>query len=420
MPRRRSRLIAPLALTLALALVSLVPPGALAQEERELYDVRLFAQIGMPGQPEGIAVGRDGTVYVGTHNYGKGDAEAPSKIFAYSPAGELRREYVIQGQNLDEDHGVLQFALDARDTLYVLDRNPPRLFTLDPRTGAQRDYATFDDVRPCGGGGEPGHCSAGSLDLAPFADYPVFAPDGTLYVTDLEQGLIWRVPRGGGEAEVWFTDPRLEGVFGPNGIQFMADGETLLFAQTGSAPPGASDLGQGVLYTLPVNPDGSPGELAEFWKGRPVDGPDGFAIGASGKVYVGLAGASQFVVLSADGEELARFPETPLHNTQQTPPFDTPASLAFHGERVLMTNQSFFTGTESGWTVADIFVGETGLPLYRPAMPAIDTVQPTTTPAPGVPASEGLPATGAGGVAAAAAGLLLLGSGLLAVRRRPS
>jgi hypothetical protein len=308
----------------------------------------------------------DGTVYVGTHTDAAGTSNAPSKVFAHAPGGQLLAEFTIQGQPLDGTHGVTGIAFDGDGLLYLLDRAPPRLIVLDPATGAQATYATFRDVRSCSQGGTPGDCSAGALDLGAFPDYPVFAADGTLYVTDLEQALIWRVPPGGGEALVWFTDARLEGVFGPNGIQFLADGQTLLFAQTGSQPPGTTDPGTGVLYTLPVRADGSPGELAVFWQGQPVDGPDGFAIAASGNAYVALAGANQLLVLSPTGEELARVPATPAENAQLEVPFDNPASVAFHGERVLVTNQSYFAGNPESWVVYDVFAGEPGLALFRP------------------------------------------------------
>ena len=226
-----------------------------AHAECPLLDIEVFAPIGPPGQPEGIAVGDDGTVYVGTHTSVASLSTDPSKVFAFSPTGELLREYTIEGQVLDDTHGVLAMAFDGDGFLYVLDRAPARVLRLDPDTGEQSTYATFRDVAPCALGGTPGDCSAGLTDLDVFADYLVFAADGTAYVTDLEQALIWRVPPGGGAAEVWFTDERLEGVFGPNGIQFMADGSTLLFAQTGSHPPGTLDLAQGALYTLPVLPD---------------------------------------------------------------------------------------------------------------------------------------------------------------------
>lgn len=414
MPIRRPLVL----LCLAGALTALLLAPAAGQEARAPYDVRVFARIGMPGQPEGIAVGRDQTVYVGTHNYGKGDAEAPSKVFAFNPSGKPAGEYVIQGQAMDADHGILAMATDANGVLYVLDRNPSRILTLDPRTGAQRTYVTFDDVAPCAAGGTPGRCSAGAADLAPFPDYLVFGPDGTLYVTDLEQALIWRVPPGGGSAEVWFTDARLEGAFGPNGIQFAADGRTLVFAQTGSQPPGAAHLGQGVVYTLPVRADGGPGELTALWTGRPLDGPDGLAIAKSGNIWLALAGSSQIVVLSPAGEELARFPETPVHNQQQEIPFDAPGSLAFLGERVLVTNHSFFTATEANWAVLDVFAGEPGLPMFHPRIPSGTTGSPPAPDEGAGPGRAGLPATGPAVSPGLGAGLSLAAFALAAVRRR--
>ncbi|MGH7336964.1 MAG: SMP-30/gluconolactonase/LRE family protein, partial [Myxococcota bacterium] len=275
--------------------------------------------------------------------------------------------HVIAGQHVDEAHGLVGMALDGRGMLHVLDRAPARSLMIDPVTGAQATYATFHDVAPCATGGTPGDCSAGVADLGEFPDYPVFAPDGTMYVTDLEQALIWRVPPGGGEAEVWLTDARLEGAFGPNGIQFQSDGQTLLFVQTGSQPPGTTDPGTGVLYALPVLAGGSPGELEVLWAGeQPAEGPDGFAIAVSGNLYVALAGANQLLVLSPSGQELARVPATPADNAMLPVPFDTPASVAFHGDRVLVTNQSFFAGNSASWVVYDVFAGEPGLPLFKP------------------------------------------------------
>src|ERR1041384_2531847 len=71
-----------------------------------------------------------------------------------------------------------------------------------------------------------------SVYAAPF--YPVFtsafnppAPvlindlafdkKGNLYVTDSFQATIWRVPPGGGTAQVWYQSPIVAGIFGPNG-----------------------------------------------------------------------------------------------------------------------------------------------------------------------------------------------------------
>jgi hypothetical protein len=328
--------------------------------------VRVFTRIGNPGQPEPVAIGPDRRVYVGTNQQQRGDTDAPSKVFAFTRDGRLAREYELQGQKLDEDHGIQGLAFDGRGLLYVLDRSAtPRVVVLDPRTGAQRDYAPFRDVPACTPAGPANDCSATSVDRPAAPNFGAFGPDGNLYVTDIEQALIWRVPRGGRRAEVWFTDQRLESPFGPNGIQVMAGGRTLMFAVTGSNPSAGGPPASGALYKLPIGAGGRPGELQEHWRSRPLDGPDGFALARSGTAYLALAGSSQFVVISPNGEERARIPATPLDNSRYEVPFDGPASVAFLGRSALVSNQSFPRGDASHWAVLDVFTGETGLPLFK-------------------------------------------------------
>jgi streptogramin lyase len=356
------------AVAAASALLGLPAPGA-AAATRPLYDVRVFAHVPSPGSPEPVVVAPDHTVYVGTNQFGKGsdaDASAPSRVFKFSPAGKLLRSYVLQGQRVDQDHGIQGLAQDGDGLLYVLDRSAdPRVVRLDPVTGAQHRYASFRDVPTCSDAGRETNCSDTVVDNPAGPDYGTFAPDGSLYVTDIDQALIWRVKRGGGRAEVWFTDPRLESVYGPNGIQVLGDGRTLLFVNTASNPM-AGNPTTGRLYKLPIRPDGRPGTLTQFWESRPVDGPDGFAVGRSGRIYLALAAAAQMVVISPTGAELARVPATPAENQAMDVPFDGPASAAFLGKRVLVTNQGFPEAGPDHWAVLDMFVGETGLPLYRP------------------------------------------------------
>jgi sugar lactone lactonase YvrE len=355
---------------LCLALVAAAVTLALAEPvaARERLDIRLFARVGNPGQPEPIVVGPDGRIYVGTNQLGKGEAGAPSRVFVYSGSGRLVRDYGVKGQRLDEDHGIQGLAFDGRGLLYLLDRSAdPRVILLDPKTGRQRNYATFSDVPPCSAARRR-DCSATVGDQPAAPDYEAFGPDGSMYVTDIEQALIWRVPPGGGRARVWFTDPRLENIFGPNGIQFLADGRTLLFAVTATGPV-TGDPTSGALYTLPVRADGRAGRLAQFWRSRPFDGPDGFALARSGNVYLALAGANQIALISRRGQEVARRPRDPAENALLPVPLDGPASAAFLGDRVLVTNQST-AGVPSSWAVLDVYAGEPGLPLFKPFAPA--------------------------------------------------
>jgi sugar lactone lactonase YvrE len=357
----------PVLLALAVAVLALaLPAAAAAQGERARLSIRVFARVPSPGQPEAIAVAPDGTVYVGTNQNGRGPgASLPSRVFAFSSTGALLRSYELRGKDLSQNHGIQGLAMDGDGLLYALDRGTrPRVVVLDPRTGSQRDYVRFRDVPSCSAAGRSTDCSATVGDMGAVPNFPAFAPDGNLYVTDIDQALIWRVPPGGGRADVFFTDPRLENLFGPNGIQVMGDGRTLMFAVTAQSPAGGNPT-EGRLFTLPVRPDGRPGDLREFFRSRPFDGPDGLAIARSGNVYVALAGANQLVQVSPGGQEVARIPD-PLANSQMNPPFDGPASVAFLGQSVLMTNQSFPAGNPNNWVVFDIHTGEPGLALFRP------------------------------------------------------
>src|SRR4051812_44280137 len=266
----RRRRLALVGFSLA-AVLTVASAPALA---REPLDISVFAKIGPPGQPEPIAIGPDGLVYVGTNQLGHGDADAPSKIFAFSAEGALVREDELQGQPLDQDHGIQGLLFDGNGLLYVLDRSAdPRVVVLDPVTGQQRRYASFRDVPPC----TPlstGECAEDVVDSPAGPDYGVFSSTGDLYVTDIDQGLIWRVPPGGGKAEIWLTDQRLESLYGPNGIQFTADERTLLFVNTASNPL-AGNPTTGRLYTVPVQADGTAGPLTQVWESLPFDAPDG-------------------------------------------------------------------------------------------------------------------------------------------------
>ncbi len=105
-----------------------------------------------------------------------------------------------------------------------------------------------------------------------------------------------------------------------------------------------------------------------FWEGKIGEAPDGFAIGKSGKVNVAMALPGALMVLSPDGKEITRTPATPEENAQLEIPYDTPASVAFNGCDVLITNQAFF-GNPAHPAVLKVNVGEEGKPLFRPNSP---------------------------------------------------
>ena len=199
-PRPHSRrLVAALTLSAGLAVVTGAMAPSATAASRSPLDIRVFARVPEPGQPEPIAIGpHQRRVYVGTNQEGKGEADVPSKVFVYSRQGGLLRDIELRRQDLSDDHGIQGLAFDARRRLYALDRSAtPRVVRINLRTGRQHDYASFRDVPPCTEPEQRG-CSATVTDAEPTPDYPAFDRRGRLYVTDLEQALIWRVPKNGG------------------------------------------------------------------------------------------------------------------------------------------------------------------------------------------------------------------------------
>jgi hypothetical protein len=356
--RHLLRLLPILALALA-ALVGVALP-ATGSERPDRFQTRLLALVPSPGFPARAYVAPNGRIYEGTYVNPGGDSQ-PSRVLEYTRDGTLLRSWTIRGQDLSAEHGVQVATSDSRGRLVLLDRTPARALLLNPRNGVQRRYATFSDLSPCAGG-EAEDCSPTIRDQPPTANYAAWGRDGSLYVTDYFQGVIWRVPPGGGEAEVWLADPRLDGdMFGTTGIVLAPDGRTLLISQQSSAGGADGNPSTGKLYEVRIRRDG-PGELRRLWKSGPVDGPDGFWVGRSGKIYMTLVASNQLAVIDPDGRELERFPEQPASGENgSSVPFDNPSSAMFLGRRLIVANQSFISGDPAHQAILSVYVGERGM-----------------------------------------------------------
>lgn len=353
-----------LALALLAALV-LAAPAAHAQE-RAKYDVRLLAKVPEPGSPSYALVAPDRTIYVGSFKSSDDMPNGPSKVFAYTPDGQLKQEWTIEGQDPNANNGVQVAQIDANGVLYLLDQNPPRVLTLDPRTGEQATYATFKDVAPCPPPGVGNQCSATLGDNPPYPNYAAWGTDRALYVTDFLQALVWRVPPNGGPASVWFTDAQLDGLdFGPAGLILMPDRRTLMIDTLAGGPTDPNPT-TGKLFTLPIQPDGTAGELSRIWESGPAEAPDGFALAQSGTIYMPLVGptGNAIVVISPNGEEVARI--THEASGPDDVPFDGTASATFDGDRLIVTNNAFISGDANNWALFDVYAGEPGEPAFIP------------------------------------------------------
>jgi hypothetical protein len=133
------RALAALAVAIAAAAVL---PGAAAARDR--WDTRVLALVPKPGFPAMAYVAPDGRIYEGTYDNHSGDT-MPSRVLEYEGDGTLLRSWTISGQSLDKPHGVQVATSDGSGRLILLDKSPPRVLVLDPRTGDQSTLASFPD-----------------------------------------------------------------------------------------------------------------------------------------------------------------------------------------------------------------------------------------------------------------------------------
>ena len=345
---------------LALALLALLALPAVA-DARDKWATQVLALVPKPGFPAHAYVHPNGRIYAGTYDNPSGDT-VPSRVFEYDGDGTLLRSWTVRGQDLTQPHGVQAATSDARGRLVLLDKSPPRVLLLNRGTGAQTEYASFP----------PGA----------IPNYAVWGPDGSLYITDYGQPIVWRVPPGGGAPEEWLNDPRLDGAeFGATGIALMADRSTLLVAMQSEGGGAAGNPATGRLWKVPIAAGGKPGEMEQFWESRPADGPDGFAIARSGAIYITLLVSNQIAEIGPDGVERGRFPEQPGGGENGSEvPFDSPSSARFLGTRLIVAQQSYVMGDPAHQAILDVEAGEAGLAELVPRNAGLkDAVAPRLT-----------------------------------------
>src|SRR3981189_122489 len=100
----------------SLVATAVLAPGSAASAEAPVGSFGVLARVPEPGQPEGLAVARDGTVYASTDVAPFGvrpEGIQPSKVFAFSSTGQLKRSYGITGEDYAPWYGLFGLAVDG-------------------------------------------------------------------------------------------------------------------------------------------------------------------------------------------------------------------------------------------------------------------------------------------------------------------
>lgn len=270
--------------------------------------------------PEGIAVDPGGFVYASSFAF------APTaNVCVLDRAGRLVRKIPVNA-GADPVAALLGMLFVPGDALYVTDfasgaGTNGRLLRVDRRGRVTTVASGFSAP------------NAIAMDRR-----------GNLYVSDSFAGTITRLRADGSGRVTWAADPALvpdpalQPPFGANGLAFDAAGDFLYVANTNDD----------TVVRFPVLADGSAGPAQLFARGaeldaatgtaRALDGADGIAFDAAGNLWVCANQVNEVQVLSPGGELVARY------RGAGSAALDFPASLAFDGTRLFLTNLSLGTG----------------------------------------------------------------------------
>jgi sugar lactone lactonase YvrE len=352
------RSLAVVAVTTCVAAVLVMPAAASAS----FGDARILAPFPSdPGFPEGVAV-RDGKVYAaGAATFGTTGA-GPSAVLVYDRAtGAQKARYDVVGENLLSEHANSSIAFDGDGRLYVLNTQLG-VYRLKGK-GVQQLYSPpFADLKPCAPPLVNPPCSPTITDAPPLPNDIAFAPNGDAYVSDSMQATIWRIPKGGGVAKIWYQDSKFASPYiGTNGLRVNPAGTQIYLTVS------VDTLGEASIYSLPLDDKPAGDQLDRFYRFAAGELPDGIAFGSTGKLYVAMASpiGAGIMIFNSDKSVAAR-----LTNPQGSliEPYDGPANIAFDGAgRILVTNHAPVTGlVAKKFSIVDTDVEDNGAPLFTP------------------------------------------------------
>jgi sugar lactone lactonase YvrE len=324
--------------------VALVSPEPVALASRHLAFGRVESVLPLIHQtdlPEGIALNRQGDIFVGNRRL-EGDQRV-SEILRITPDNSVSVLARLGPTAPDFDGGVLGLAVNGHGDLYAA------FSSGDPATHG---------VWRIGRGGVMARLAGSEGMVIPNA--LAFDARGNLYVTDSQDGTVWRFPPSGPGA-LWLRHSLIApGAFGigANGIVFVPPA-TLFVANTD----------QGLIARVPIRGDGSPGEPDVAAAGFELLVVDGLAADVHGDLYAAIAGATIFGTAPVVKVDPRTGTITP--GTDELARFDFPTSLAFgKGPRdhksLYVVNAGLFPEDrpEAAPSVVRVGVGTPGAPIH--------------------------------------------------------
>jgi sugar lactone lactonase YvrE len=307
--------------------------------------------------PEGITSSRD-HLYVGTYNVFTPGA---SRVFVLNTKGELINEIGGEpGQELVASGALLGLTIDKRTgDLYVAANSNSQILRIqNPDHDAK---VTLYAQLPAGAGPE---------DLN-------FGPDGRLYSSDSNLGLVWSVAYGGGKpvieigpsgsgarhSDKGLFASALQGL-SPNGIVFSADWRHFFVANTYQDSIVVFDVNasgrissDGRPFAKFPNPDlelypnnftglFGPNTRLGFSASTPVNGPDGLALDAEGNLWVASILGDNLAVLDPKDGHVIRTLGSSAESSNGF--LNMPAGMTFIGSRVYNANLGLFADGTNG------------------------------------------------------------------------
>ena len=285
--------------------------SASEKEVSAVGEARMLFPLPEGHHPEGVAVDRQGTIYLGDRRPENG--LWVSEVLAIEPDGSASTLAALAEIETEDpgDSGVLGLTTDRQGNVYAA------LVTHDRAThGVWRIGRNgWDQAR-----------LAGSEEIV-FPNALTFDARGNLYVTDSVDGAIWRFPAGGRQGELWAQhellqpDPQHPFGFplpGANGIAFHPP-DTLYVANTE----------KGLVARVPIEPDGGAGQPSLVASGPALLTIDGLAVDARGGIHAVIAGHAVLGTSPLVRVDPRTGTTTSSLAAGQDEDFDVPLSIAF-------------------------------------------------------------------------------------------